>query len=138
MENAALNALVASGLSAQPFLFYGFLGSSEKERVATLQELKEYPQTLIFYEAPHRIKEMLEDLLNVFGDREIALAREITKKHEEFIRGTLSEMIDIAKDLKGEIVVVIEGNHDERNKDILIAFLKAVLKINNPFFRVFF
>ena len=114
-SNAALNALVASGLSAQPFLFYGFLGSSEKERVATLQELKNYPQTLIFYEAPHRIEKMLKSALEVLGNRKMCLARELTKKHEEFIRGSISEIIEILDELKGEMVVVIEGCKKEKD-----------------------
>ena len=114
-SNAALNALVASGISAQPFLFYGFLGSSEKERVATLQELKNYPQTLVFYEAPHRIEKMLKSALEVLGNRKMCLARELTKKHEEFIRGNISDVIEVCDELKGEMVVVIEGCKKEKD-----------------------
>lgn len=116
--NASLNALVGSGLIVQPYLFVGFLPSASNECRKKLQEYKNYPMTLIFYEAPHRIEKMIQNCFTVLGDRRCCIARELTKLHEEFIRGTLSEMIDIAKDLKGEIVVVIEGNHDERNKDI--------------------
>ena len=77
--SASLSALIVSGITPQPFTFYGFLDSKSSKRKKELEALKEHKQTLIFYEAPHRIKEMLEDILNVFGDREIALAREITK-----------------------------------------------------------
>ncbi len=115
--NAALNALVASGLSAQPFMFVGFLKSGEQERRKTCLELSKIKQTLIFYEAPHRIRKTLELFLEVFGNRDICLAREITKKHEEFIRGTLSEVIDICDDLKGEMVIVMAGYNEEEAKD---------------------
>lgn len=114
-SNAALNALVASGISAQPFLFYGFLGSSEKERMNVLQEIKNYPQTLIFYEAPHRIEKMLKSAKEVLGNRKMCLARELTKKHEEFIRGNISEVMEIVDTLKGEMVVIIEGCHKEKD-----------------------
>lgn len=118
--NAMLNALVASGLPAQPFLFYGFLKPQEKERVKTLMELKYYPQTLIFYEAPHRIHKTLESMLEVLGNRSICLARELTKRHEEFIRGSITEILDICDELKGEIVLVVEGSKDtaEANQDM--------------------
>lgn len=125
-SNAALNAVVASGLSAQPFLFYGFLGNSEKERVATLQELKNYPQTLIFYEAPHRIEKMLKSALEVLGNRRICLARELTKKHEEFIRGTISEVLEEVEVLRGEMVVVIEGCKKEKDTVSIEALYGAV------------
>lgn len=117
--NAGLNALVASGLSAQPFIFYGFLGNSEKERMQALHELKDQPYTFIVYEAPHRIEKMLRSALEVLGNRKICLARELTKKHEEFIRGTISEVLDVVDTLKGEMVIVIEGCKKE--KDIVSA-----------------
>lgn len=112
--NAMLNALVASGLSAQPFLFYGFLKPQEKEQVKELLLLKEYPLTLVFYEAPHRIKKTLERIYTVLGNRRICLARELTKRHEEFIRGTVSEVLEICDECKGEMVLVIEGNKEEK------------------------
>lgn len=112
--NAMLNALVASGLSAQPFLFYGFLKPQEKEQVKELLLLKEYPLTLVFYEAPHRIKKTLERIYTVLGNRRICLARELTKRHEEFIRGTVLEVLEICDECKGEMVLVIEGNKEEK------------------------
>ena len=108
-SSASLNALVASGLKAQPFLFHGFLPGNDRECVRELERLKSMPVTLIFYEAPHRIRRMLEHCLNVLGDRRACLAREMTKKHEEFLRGTLSELVQAAEELRGEIVVVVEG-----------------------------
>jgi 16S rRNA (cytidine1402-2'-O)-methyltransferase len=116
--SAVLNALVASGLIAQPFLFVGFLPPSNGDRVRKLQEYRAYPMTMIFYEAPHRITKMLKSCLEVLGDRRCCLCREMTKIHEEFLRGTISEMLEISDELKGEMVVVIEGNRDDYNKDV--------------------
>lgn len=107
--NAAMNALVASGLSCVHYLFYGFLENKSSKRKKQLEELKEFPYTLIFYEAPHRIESMLQDVLEVLGDRNMCLARELTKLYEEYIRGTVSEVVQVAKDKKGEMVVIIEG-----------------------------
>ena len=107
--SAYLNALVASGLIAQPFLFVGFLPQGNGERKKKLMEYRDYPMTMIFYEAPHRIDRMLETCLEVLGDRKCTLARELTKKHEEFIRGTISEVLSIVDDIRGEMVILIEG-----------------------------
>lgn len=114
-SNAMLNALVASGMNTRHFLFYGFLKAQEKERIQELHELKYYPFTIVFYEAPHRIEKMLKSCLEVLGNRQICLARELTKKHEEFIRGTIEEVLEIVDDIKGEMVVVIEGCSEEKN-----------------------
>lgn len=116
--SAFLNALVASGLIAQPFIFIGFLPSSTHDCVKKLRLYQSYPMTLIMYEAPHRIEKMLQSCLDVLGDRHICIARELTKVHEEFIRGTISEILPIASELKGEMVVVIEGNQDDYEKDV--------------------
>ena len=116
--SAFLNALVASGLIAQPFIFIGFLPPSTHDCVKKLRLYQSDPMTLIMYEAPHRIEKMLQSCLDVLGDRHICIARELTKVHEEFIRGTISEILPIASELKGEMVVVIEGNQDDYEKDI--------------------
>ena len=116
--SAFLNALVASGLIAQPFIFIGFLPPSTHDCVKKLRLYQSYPMTLIIYEAPHRIEKMLQSCLDVLGDRHICIARELTKVHEEFIRGTISEILPIASELKGEMVVAIEGNQDDYEKDI--------------------
>ena len=116
--SAFLNALVASGLIAQPFIFIGFLPPSTHDCVKKLRLYQSYPMTLIIYEAPHRIEKMLQSCLDVLGDRHICIARELTKVHEEFIRGKISEILPIASELKGEMVVVIEGNQDDYEKDI--------------------
>lgn len=106
--NAALNALVASGLPTEHYLFYGFLNAKITKAERQLNELKDFPYTLIFYEAPHRIEKTLELALKVLGDRRACLARELTKLHEEYHRGTLSSLCEL-RDLKGEMVLIIEG-----------------------------
>lgn len=112
---AFVPALTMSGINPAPFLFYGFLNSKESRRVKELESLKKIPYTIILYEAPHRIHDMLKSLLQVFGNRRIALCREISKKYEEVIRGTLEEVLEIADTLKGEMVVVVEGNLEQED-----------------------
>lgn len=112
--NAALNALVASGLCEDHFYFHGFLNAKESVRLEELRELVNRKETLIFYEAPHRIQKTLESLYEIFGDRKACLARELTKKHEEFIRCGLKAMSEIDPEtLKGEMVIVVEGSNGE-------------------------
>lgn len=111
--NAALSALIASGISPQPFLFYGFLSRNKKERQTELETLNQKQETLIFYEAPHRLKESLKSLQKAFGDdRKIVMAREVTKKFEEFLRGTVEEAVIWAEEntIRGEFCLIIEGN----------------------------
>ncbi|MBT2583824.1 16S rRNA (cytidine(1402)-2'-O)-methyltransferase [Planococcus sp. ISL-109] len=113
--NAALSALIASGITPQPFLFYGFLSRNKKARLVELDKLSQKQETLLFYEAPHRLKDSLKSLVSVFGgERRIVLAREITKKFEEFLRGTLEEAVVWAEtnDIRGEFCLVIEGNSE--------------------------
>lgn len=111
--NACLNALVVSGICPQPFLFYGFLDHQDKRKKKELEELKTYKETIVFYEAPHRIKKTLQLIKDIFGNRQIALARELTKKHEEINRGTIEEILEVIDDMKGEMVIVVEGNNQE-------------------------
>lgn len=113
-SSAALAALVASGLVTQPFLFYGFLPNTDKDFIQTVTQLKAYPYTLIFYEAPHRIQKTITKLIPLLGDRKAVLARELTKKFEEFLRGKLSELADLDDELKGEMVLIVEGSQEEK------------------------
>lgn len=115
---ALIPALISSGLSPQPFLFYGFLNSKESKRKDELEELKEYPFTMIFYESPHRIQKMLQTLLKVFGNRNICISREISKKYEEIYRGKISEIILQMIDIKGELVIVVSGENKVKNFDL--------------------
>ena len=111
--NAAVTALIASGISPQPFTFYGFLSRKKSDLVVELEGLKDKEETLIFYESPYRLAKMLQSLTDVFGaDRQVVLAREVTKRFEEFIRGTAEEVKQWAEEteLKGEFVVIVDGN----------------------------
>lgn len=123
--NACLNALVVSGITPQPFLFYGFLDHVDKKKKKELESLKSYHETIVFYEAPHRIKKTLKIMLDLLGNRKIALCREITKKHEEIIRGTLSEVLEVVDELKGEMVIVVEGN---KHQDEDITFFETTIQ----------
>ena len=108
---ALVNALIASGLSTKEFSFIGFLSAVKKEKKEKLEEIKFETRTLILYEAPHKLKGTLEQILEILGNRNIVLARELTKIHEEFIRGTVSEILDRIDEIKGEFVILIEGNN---------------------------
>ncbi len=128
--NACLNALVVSGIAPQPFMFYGFLDHSDKKKKKELNELKKYKETIVFYEAPHRIKKTLSLMLEIFGDRRIALCREITKKHEEINRGHISEILEVVDDMKGEMVIVVEGGSDEVEE---VVFEQTIIEHVNEF-----
>ncbi|NEX80321.1 16S rRNA (cytidine(1402)-2'-O)-methyltransferase [Bacillus thermocopriae] len=112
--NAALTSLVASGIACQPFYFYGFLSREKKEKREVLETLKKQTSTLIFYESPHRLKETLKLMFEIFGNRRIALCRELTKKFEEFIRGNLQEAVEWANEneIRGEFCLIVEGSAD--------------------------
>lgn len=109
--SALITALAISGLPTNQFIFGGFLPRKSIERKNFLRQLINEDKTIIFYETPHRIIKALEDILKLWGDRKIALARELTKRYEEVKRGTISQILDILKkeEIKGEITLVIEG-----------------------------
>lgn len=115
--NALIPALIASGIQPSPFMFYGFLNSKLQKREKELELLKNYPMTIIFYEAPHRIISTLESILKVFGDRRISISRELTKLHEEIYRGSISDVINELnnQEIRGEFVLVVEGNYSEND-----------------------
>lgn len=106
---ASLTALVTSGIPCDKFYFYGFLNHDLNQKRKELESLKDFDKTLIFYESPHRIDETLEELLSIFGNRYMCIAKDLTKKYETYIRGTVKEIIDKHYELKGEMVLVIEG-----------------------------
>ncbi len=113
-SSAFINALVRSGLETSHFYFHGFLSAKENEAIEELEALIDKKETLIFYESPHRIMKTLKLLLEVLGDRKASLQRELTKINEENIIGTLSELVNLDEStLKGEMVIVIEGNKKE-------------------------
>ncbi|WP_047980703.1 16S rRNA (cytidine(1402)-2'-O)-methyltransferase [Ornithinibacillus contaminans] len=117
--NAALCALVGSGLPNQEFLFYGFLPRKKKEKEAELKRLGMAKATLLFYESPYRIKETLKDIATHLGDRNIAIARELTKRFEEYVRGTTQELVEWAEanEARGEFCIVVEGTTVEQLAD---------------------
>ncbi len=114
---SALTAILsACGLPSERFVFEGFLPARKAERRERLRELREEQRTLVFYEAPHRVKESLQDLLEVLGDRQVVLGREMTKVYEEFIRGSVSELAAQAKtnEWRGEMTLVVSGAIGDR------------------------
>lgn len=111
---AFVNALIASGLSSREFCFIGFLSAIKKDKKEKLENIKYETKTLILYEAPHKLKSTLESIYEVLGDRKIVLARELTKIHEEFIRGKISDIISQIEEVKGEFVILIEGSSESK------------------------
>ena len=131
--NACLTALVASGLPSTPFFFGAFLPKSKKNRKEQLEKWKNIPATVVLYEAPHRIVDVLEEILAAWGDRQMAFGRELTKLHEEFWRGTVSQAITYLKENspRGEFVLVIAQAQevpaeDEEEKDPLEAVKEKI------------
>lgn len=141
---AGVTALIASGLVPQPFYFYGFLQRKNSDQLAELERLATLRDTTIFYEAPHRLKQTLENIQKVMGgDRQVVLARELTKKYEEFLRGTVAELVAWAKthEIRGEFVVMIAGftgeetaatDDDEAELTVQEAVAKLVAKGLKP------
>lgn len=113
---AAINAIIASGLDTKEFTFIGFLPLNKKTRKEKLQEIKKESKTIILYEAPHKLKNTLQDLKEIVENRKIVLAREITKIHEEFIRGNIEEIIQKSENLKGEMIILIEGAENKEQE----------------------
>ena len=113
--SAFVTALVASGLPTERFTFIGFLDKNRSQRRKQLLEVRDRPETLIFYEAPHRLREFLQVLAEILGDRRICLAREVSKLHEEYERGLISELITRyeTKEPRGEYVVILQGRSPE-------------------------
>ena len=116
---AMINALITSGIDTKEFCFFGFLPLNKKNRKEKLEEIENINKTIILYEAPHKIKNTLEDLKKVLDEnRKVVLAREITKIHEEFIRGSIDELLLKVDNLKGEMVLIIEGNKKIKENDL--------------------
>jgi 16S rRNA (cytidine1402-2'-O)-methyltransferase len=123
--SAFIAALSVSGLPAENFTFMGFLPSGKAQRKKTLSNISLEHKTLVFYEAPHRISETLEDMENIFGNRRIAVVKEITKIHEEILRGSISDIVVQMRDKKiaGEYVIIVEGMsefHEHSMEDVLM------------------
>jgi 16S rRNA (cytidine1402-2'-O)-methyltransferase len=138
--NALLPGLLMSGIKTIPFVFVGFLDAKQKKRRDELSQYQYYPQTLVFYEAIHRIKQTLEDMYNVFGDRNFVIAREISKAFEEIISGKLSEFSEL-DELKGELVLIVEGFSENLSSNLSIVeqvdfFIESGLKKTEAMKRV--
>ena len=123
---AFLPALIVSGIEPQPFTFYGFLNSKDSKKRRELEDLKVVRNTLIFYEAPHRIKKTMEMMLDIFGNRFVSLSREISKKFESVYRGDIVSLISSLDDVKGEFVIVVSGNKEGYDNN----FISLVDNIN--------
>ena len=118
--SALIQSVLASGLDTSHFYFYGFLNAKPSSRRKELEELKTFKHTLIFYQSPHKVLACLTDMLEILGDRNVCLCRELTKKFEEYIRGTISEIIPICETLKGEMVLVVEGYTQDIKENITL------------------
>ncbi len=118
--SAIVASLSVSGLPTDSFFFAGFLPTKKGERIKKLQEYKEYSFTLVLYEAPHRIVKSLQDILEILGNRKVVIARELTKMHEEVLRGSADEVISLlkARQIKGEITLLVEGKKKEKPGNI--------------------
>ena len=114
---AMINALIVSGIDTKEFIFLGFLPIHKKLRKEKLNEIQQSKKTIILYEAPHKLESTLKDLEDFVKDRRIVLARELTKIHEEFIRGDVREIIKETKNLKGEMILIIEGDKKEKEEN---------------------
>ncbi|EMB93250.1 16S rRNA (cytidine(1402)-2'-O)-methyltransferase [Streptococcus mutans] len=129
--SAGITALIASGLAPQPHIFYGFLSRKSGQQKSFFEEKKHYPETQIFYESPYRVQETLENMLAVYGDRQIVLTRELTKLYEEYQRGNISEILTyIAENpLKGECLLLVSGyDHQEKEQQVSEVELKHLVE----------
>lgn len=110
---AFVPALISSGLPPNKFLFYGFLNAKKNKQKEELNSLKDFSYTMIFYEAPHRIVDTLTNMKEIFGNRRVCLTREISKLYEEIYRGTIEEVLSEIENIKGELVLLVEGNTEK-------------------------
>ena len=117
---AMINALICSGLDTNKFKFMGFLSINKKIRKQELEEIKKSDVTIILYEAPHKLKDTLKDLASALENRMITIARELTKIHEEFVRGTANELLQVFDNPKGEFVLIIEKTDKTQDEEKLI------------------
>lgn len=130
--NAFVPALITSGIEPSPFMFYGFLNSKDSKRKTELESLKFCKYTIIFYEAPHRIKKTMEEILEIFGDRQVSLSREISKKFESIYRGNISDLLPTLDNIKGEFVIVVSPyKEDNSNNNELSVIDNVKLYIEN-------
>ena len=130
---AMINALITSGINTKEFIFLGFLPLNKKSRKEKLEEIKNANKTIILYEAPHKLKNTLNDLSDILQSREVVLARELTKIHEEYIRGTVKELMEKTDNLKGEMILIIEKNNKD-NEEALNSLNNLTLEEHYNFY----
>lgn len=119
--SAGITALIASGLAPQPHIFYGFLPRKKGQQLDFFKGKLSYPETQIFYESPYRVADTLENMREVYGNRQLTLVRELTKLYEEYQRGSISEILDYitTNPLKGECLLIVAGASDEEREENL-------------------
>ena len=127
--SALITALVVSGLPIDKFVFEGFLPRKIKERKKYFKSIENEERTIIFYETPHRLKKALKDMFEILGDRKIVIARELTKKYEEIIRGNLIQVLDEinTKEIKGEITLIVQGGSKNKGNDTIDFLMKECI-----------
>lgn len=127
--SAVLPALNMSNISSERFLFYGFLSSKESQSIKELEMLSGINFTIVLYEAPHRLYKTLQNVLKTLGNRRISISREISKVHEEVFRGSVNEALEFYKEVRGEIVIVIEKNESEISYDKALDEVKELVSL---------
>jgi len=132
---ASINALICSGLNCSHFYFEGFLPVNRKERIERLEQIKYINSSVIFYEAPHKLKKTLEDIRESLGNRNIVLAKEITKIHEQYIRGNIEKVLsELPEEIKGEYVIVMAGNEKTKKDEEKEIINKLTLEEHYDFY----
>lgn len=126
---AFVPALNMSNINQEKFLFYGFLSSKEGQAIHELEKLKSINFTIVLYEAPHRLYKTLQNIEKILGNIQISISREITKIHEEVFRGSVSEALEIYKEVKGEIVIVIDNNKNEVDYEVSFKEVMDLIKL---------
>lgn len=126
--SAGITALIASGLAPQPHIFYGFLPRKKGQQIDFFKEKVSYPETQIFYESPYRVADTLENMYEVYGNRQVTLVRELTKLYEEYQRGSISEILDYidSNPLKGECLLIVAGASENDREENLTSDVTPV------------
>lgn len=129
--SAGISALIASGLAPQPHVFYGFLPRKSGQQKSFFESRKAYPETQIFYESPHRVVATLKNMLEVYGNRQVVLVRELTKLYEEYQRGTISQLLEYleGENPKGECLLIVEGRSEEAEELTDEEMFQAISKL---------
>lgn len=128
--SAAISALISSGLAPQPFTFFGFLEHKKKSKRNQLEEIKFHPYTMVFYESPHRFKETISLMSEIFEERSCAIVREISKRYEEMYRGLINDVSSYYEEIRGEIVIIVEANTHPQHLDNSLLEMNVIEHVN--------